>query len=169
MAAARARALNVQGITYVEFHCPACKRDHAITFPRWHWNGRLDRPTFHPSVKVEGGGICHFYVTDGKIQFGGDCTHALRSKTVDLPDWEEEEKPIMAAKKDFKPGDQVTINAGHLAGVAAEVILKSPEGANVVRITDTNSFENMLAMLTDDQLDPREVKKADGQKPEIEL
>jgi len=31
--------------------------------------------------------ICHTFVTDGRIQFLGDCTHALAGQTVDLPDW----------------------------------------------------------------------------------
>ena len=30
---------------------------------------------------------CHTFVTDGRIQFLGDCTHALAGQTVDLPDW----------------------------------------------------------------------------------
>lgn len=30
---------------------------------------------------------CHSYVTDGKIQFLGDCTHNLVNQTVDLPPW----------------------------------------------------------------------------------
>ena len=29
------------------------------------------------------------FVTDGKIQFLGDCTHALAGQTVDLPDMEK--------------------------------------------------------------------------------
>jgi hypothetical protein len=29
---------------------------------------------------------CHSIITDGKIQFCGDCTHALAGKIVDLPD-----------------------------------------------------------------------------------
>jgi hypothetical protein len=29
------------------------------------------------------------FVTDGRIQFLGDCTHALAGQTVDLPDWED--------------------------------------------------------------------------------
>lgn len=28
---------------------------------------------------------CHSFVTDGRIQFLGDCTHDLAGKTVDLP------------------------------------------------------------------------------------
>lgn len=29
--------------------------------------------------------VCHSFVTDGRIQFLGDCTHALAGKTVGLP------------------------------------------------------------------------------------
>jgi hypothetical protein len=35
------------------------------------------------------GKICHSFVTDGRIQYLGDCTHALTGQTVDLPSWEE--------------------------------------------------------------------------------
>lgn len=31
--------------------------------------------------------ICHSFVTDGMIQFLGDCTHALAGQTVELPDY----------------------------------------------------------------------------------
>ena len=34
-----------------------------------------------------GSRICHHFVTEGKIQFCGDCTHALRGQTVELPDF----------------------------------------------------------------------------------
>lgn len=34
-------------------------------------------------------GVCHSFVTDGQIQFLGDCTHQLASQTVPLPEhWE---------------------------------------------------------------------------------
>lgn len=33
--------------------------------------------------------VCHSFVTDGRIQFLGDCTHALAGQTVDLPAWPE--------------------------------------------------------------------------------
>lgn len=29
--------------------------------------------------------VCHSFVTDGRIQFLSDCTHALAGQTVDLP------------------------------------------------------------------------------------
>lgn len=32
-------------------------------------------------------GVCHSFVTDGRIQFLGDCTHELANQTVDLPAW----------------------------------------------------------------------------------
>lgn len=33
--------------------------------------------------------VCHSFVTDGRIQFLSDCTHALAGQTVDLPDLAE--------------------------------------------------------------------------------
>lgn len=82
----------------------------------WGYNGNPDKPTFTPSVLVTGrdftakgeadykawlaagkpqptptfesaDSVCHSYITDGRIQFLGDCTHALANQTVDLPDW----------------------------------------------------------------------------------
>lgn len=84
--------------------------------PRWGYNGNPDAPTFTPSVLVRSGhyvpgeegkacwctynranpdrpapfecSVCHSFVTDGRIQFLGDCTHRLAGQTVDLPDWD---------------------------------------------------------------------------------
>lgn len=33
--------------------------------------------------------VCHSFVTDGRIQFLSDCTHALAGQTVDLPELSE--------------------------------------------------------------------------------
>ena len=98
----------------VHFWCPGCDDVHGIhTGPDgWTWNGDLDLPTFTPSLlvhmtkwhgtfeehgkwtrpthaNVEPGGqaTCHSFVTDGRIQFLGDCTHHLAGQTVDLPEW----------------------------------------------------------------------------------
>ncbi|MDP3652410.1 MAG: DUF6527 family protein [Rhodoferax sp.] len=78
------------------------------TYARWSFNGDLDKPTFSPSVFAQGNKqqfdergewngkwemdaagqpipyTCHSFVTDGRIQFLGDCTHALAGQTVDL-------------------------------------------------------------------------------------
>lgn len=93
------------------FWCPGCDGAHAIQHgtgagPRWGWNGCVEKPTFTPSVLVTWSEpsdkpgefedpakdmkkVCHSFVTDGRIQFLGDCTHALAGQTVDLPDWED--------------------------------------------------------------------------------
>jgi hypothetical protein len=83
------------------FECPGCEMVHRIMHrpgpePRWGWNGNLESPTFTPSVLVryswsDGDRVCHSFVTDGRIQFLGDCTHALAGQTVDLPAWEDEQ------------------------------------------------------------------------------
>jgi hypothetical protein len=83
----------------------------------WGYNGNAEKPTFTPSVLVRSGHYahgetpgncycdfaerhpeaakdckfkcfrCHSFVTDGQIQFLGDCTHELRGQTVPLPDF----------------------------------------------------------------------------------
>lgn len=81
--------------TAVWFWCPGCDSPHRVlTDPpeqAWGWNGDLTAPTFTPSVLVtRPGGIpdrCHSFVTDGRIQYLTDCTHALAGQTVPLPEW----------------------------------------------------------------------------------
>lgn len=79
------------------FDCPGCGHAHAVAVgdgpgPRWEWNGRMDAPTFSPSIKAEWTWgpererrVCHFYVNEGRIQYLGDCTHRLAGTTVDMP------------------------------------------------------------------------------------
>ena len=79
------------------FQCAGCNMLHGLNVevdgpPRWDWNGSVDKPTFTPSVLVRYNWgpeqhqvVCHSFVTDGRIQFLGDCTHALAGQTVDLP------------------------------------------------------------------------------------
>jgi hypothetical protein len=101
----------------VTFWCPACDDSHIIGIAApartvWNFNGNGDAPTFTPSVLMEYERaeppvtfenldeyrrkpwpqtkkryVCHSYVTNGRIQFLPDCTHALAGQTVDLPDW----------------------------------------------------------------------------------
>jgi hypothetical protein len=89
--------------------------------PKWQWNGDLDAPTFTPSVlviwdqgeppattpeireKIRSGEItqtkvrkvCHTVITDGVVQFLGDCTHQYAGQKLPLPDlppeWIDEE------------------------------------------------------------------------------
>jgi hypothetical protein len=98
----------------VAFRCPGCDDVHSVTIEHpdgWTWNGDMERPTFTPSVRVRAvqwppdgpkanrrqnhPGVepgqhttCHSFVTDGRIQFLGDCTHMLAGQTVDLPEWQ---------------------------------------------------------------------------------
>lgn len=82
----------------------------------WGFNGNADAPTITPSIAIHwteltpegeamiqraretgeyhGEGFkypsvekcCHSNITDGRIQFHGDCTHALVGQTVPLPE-----------------------------------------------------------------------------------
>lgn len=88
------------------FTCPGCKTVHAIGIgPSYHsFNGNFEAPTFKPSLLCTWTQFevandpktkpvdwrCHSYITDGKIQFLGDCTHALAGQTVEMFDIEEE-------------------------------------------------------------------------------
>lgn len=98
----------------IAFWCPGCNSAHQVTVDGsrgWSWNGDGDRPTISPSILVkchrlerdeqgiwtggwvrgpDGGlieDVCHSFVTDGRIRFLGDCTHAFAGQAVDLPDW----------------------------------------------------------------------------------
>ncbi|KQP36709.1 DUF6527 family protein [Methylobacterium sp. Leaf100] len=103
--AVRGKLRTVEG-GHVMFWCPGCNGAHGLRVStdaspgsRWGFNGDYDRPTFTPSVLVRYDGadagqdgappaVCHAFVTDGQIQFLGDCTHALAGQTVPLPDFE---------------------------------------------------------------------------------
>ena len=99
----------------LSFWCPGCNEAHSIRYsgtrPCWSWNNDLVKPTFSPSSHIKTGHycthynpetdscwcmyykdpqdyqctICHSFVTDGKIQYLADSTHALAGQTVDLP------------------------------------------------------------------------------------
>lgn len=76
---------------HYEFECPGCGRTHTYYVgtahePKWTFNGSLSRPTFYPSMIVRGSGVCHFFVTDGFIDFVSDSTHSLSGKKVELPE-----------------------------------------------------------------------------------
>jgi hypothetical protein len=96
------------GGSRLAFYCPGCKMVHQVAVgngpgPRWGYNGNPGKPTFTPSVLVRGGmrgehwsddAICHTFVTDGRIHYLGDCTHALAGQTIDLPPfrWGEDDE-----------------------------------------------------------------------------
>lgn len=90
------------------FWCPGCDGAHMVMVgdgpgPRWGYNGNPDAPTFTPSVLVTYNGpdagvdrappaICHSFVTNGRIQFLADCTHALAGQTLDIPPFDRKDE-----------------------------------------------------------------------------
>lgn len=98
----------------VGFWCPGCETVHHIPVgpdhtpgKAWGYNGNADSPTFTPSIhvtyphwvppaptdqeQVQVTDTCHSFVTDGQIQFLGDCTHPLAGQTVPLPPFPEQD------------------------------------------------------------------------------
>jgi hypothetical protein len=92
------------------YWCQGCDMLHQVKVgegpgPRWGYNGNPDKPTFTPSVltqfdhwvppaspgwtpvpQTKVSSICHTFITDGIVQFLGDCTHALAGQTLPLPE-----------------------------------------------------------------------------------
>jgi len=76
------------------FQCPGCGHGHifyTIGSVTWQFNGDLNAPTFTPSLLNRATGqssqdVCHLNLTNGKVIFHKDCTHAWKGKTYDLPD-----------------------------------------------------------------------------------
>ncbi len=78
-----------------EFYCVGCGYSHPFEVDcvekGWTWNGSLDKPTFMPSLMVNGSipeKRCHSVVTDGRIQYLADCHHCLAGQMVELTDWD---------------------------------------------------------------------------------
>lgn len=91
--------------THLRFDCPGCNDIHMVRTGEngWTWNGSVDTPTLAPSVLVQGplngnpDGRCHSFVRGGRIEFLGDCTHALAGTTVDLPEVDAFESTYVSA------------------------------------------------------------------------
>lgn len=85
MKARSIKASGKSGDEKILFECPGCGYAHVID-NRWTFNGDFEKPTFKPSILVQGENRCHSFVTDGEIKFLKDCSHDLAGKTVSLPD-----------------------------------------------------------------------------------
>ena len=86
--------LRLQQLGVLLHWCPACDRPHEIhlqasTHPqrkRWEWNDSMAKPTFWPEFRVDvAGGVCHYFITDQRIEFQADSTHQLAGQVVPLP------------------------------------------------------------------------------------
>lgn len=112
MTARASLAKDAIGTRYLHFQCPGCDEAHGVPVvaaggQTWGWNESLESPTLTPSLLLRGvqwpadadfhrpthdvatgqSTVCHSFITDGRIQFLGDSTHALAGQTVDLPEW----------------------------------------------------------------------------------
>jgi hypothetical protein len=89
-----------------KFWCPGCDSAHVVSDS---WQVNTGTATISPSVLVyshqklinedlSGEALtapenitttpqCHSFVTNGRIRYLSDSTHALAGKTVDVPDW----------------------------------------------------------------------------------
>jgi hypothetical protein len=92
------------------FHwCPACDEMHPLP-DSWQFDGNLESPTFTPSFRHGGyrkhnvngvwtkpfwerdasgntiPSVCHYILTNGVLNYCGDCTHALKGQSISLPD-----------------------------------------------------------------------------------
>lgn len=71
------------------FWCEGCGYCHHIDAKVWTFDRNLTHPTVSPSLlvnKSQSGGDprCHIFIKAGKIQYLGDCTHALAGQTVTM-------------------------------------------------------------------------------------
>ena len=109
---AKVRLFDKEHGTYT-FLCPAGHHHYINTnLPnhknaQWSFNGDVNNPTFSPSMDEKSGRFvdpnvkgdeqwlnensyrCHFIITNGMIQFCGDCSHELKGQTMPLPDLDE--------------------------------------------------------------------------------
>lgn len=74
-----------RGATGYWHWCPACEMHHPLPLS-WNFNGNVEKPTFSPSFKQMRirNGDCHYFITDGNIQFLSDSWHH-RSDIVAMP------------------------------------------------------------------------------------
>lgn len=80
--------------------CPGCAEMHAFALDgknsngaQWTWNGVVENPTFSPSMHITATDpdtgeveVCHYFLTNGVLQYLADCTHGLRNQRVILPE-----------------------------------------------------------------------------------
>lgn len=87
------------------FWCPGCKEVHSVD-NRWTFNGDVESPTFSPSLlvyEVPGGYRCHSFITDGEIDFLGDCSHDFVNRKVPVPEWPYGRGKFGGVKEDPEP------------------------------------------------------------------
>lgn len=80
------------------YWCLGCGYEHVFGLRteggHHEFNGDLNNPTVSPSLlqNFTPGRTCHSFIKNGKIQYLSDCHHHLAGQTIELPDFEEQEK-----------------------------------------------------------------------------
>lgn len=103
MIGTKLRNITGNGYKGLAFFCPGCDEVHDLVVewdeigkrPKWGFNQDYDKPTLTPSVRhyttEEDGSehtYCHYFITDGKFNYCGDCDHKLNGQQgVEIPDW----------------------------------------------------------------------------------
>lgn len=78
--------------------CEACESLHCFRIehpfnangPTWKFDGNMDAPSFHPSMRLFTGHknspntICHYFVKGGMIDYCNDSPHRLREQKIEL-------------------------------------------------------------------------------------
>jgi hypothetical protein len=91
----------LEGAEAYSIWCPGCKHAHTYyvrdRHPCWEFDGNTASPSFKPSFREyytkkddTQETLCHFFVSNGEIQFCGDSPHEFANRTVPLPDIPEE-------------------------------------------------------------------------------
>lgn len=84
------------------FERPTFQPSVLVRFDRLSEEGRAKDKAFHAEhgrnmthqeLPYDIHHVCHSFVTDGRIQYLSDCTHALAGQTIDLPDWDWDNTP----------------------------------------------------------------------------
>lgn len=88
-------------------YCPGCEICHHIHVDKpgdngasWGWDKNVEKPTFTPSILVRynfsldeaNNVVCHSFIRNGRWEFLGDCTHALKNQTVDMVEIPEDHR-----------------------------------------------------------------------------
>jgi hypothetical protein len=70
----------------LEVRSDGCGQQHTYNVGSKEKFGADYHPMGLERLTKRDGEICHFFVTDGEIEFCGDSTHALSGKNVQLPE-----------------------------------------------------------------------------------
>jgi len=84
-----------EGSVTIYHWCTACSCCHGFQVPRWSFNGDIEAPTFHPSMRLsvpmkmdsaEKRTICHYVLMGGVICYCSDSPHDFAGMSVPLED-----------------------------------------------------------------------------------